>query len=238
MSQVATSGGLFARSIAKAAKREETREAKAMRPPAGWSAQIFAREQVLGLVRQLFLSGQERRVRHILVSAIDRETDVSCVCRLAGEALALQDLGNVAVLGSYPQLCHERSTDSEFKEDGQGREKPPLRQSGSRLSKNLWLLPGSMGDRVSITSQLHSNVCALRREFDFSIVEGPIADSYEALAIAQIVDGVVLVLSARHTRRATARKVKHALESASVRILGAVLVDRAFPIPENIYRRL
>jgi Mrp family chromosome partitioning ATPase len=56
--------------------------------------------------------------------------------------------------------------------------------------------------------------------------------------MAQLADGIVLVLSAQHTRRITARKVKEQLEAAQARFLGTVLSDRVFPIPERIYRRL
>jgi len=56
--------------------------------------------------------------------------------------------------------------------------------------------------------------------------------------MAQIADGVVLVVSAERTRRAAACKIKEMLEAAQVRLLGAVLSDREFPIPERIYRRL
>jgi Mrp family chromosome partitioning ATPase len=56
--------------------------------------------------------------------------------------------------------------------------------------------------------------------------------------MAQFADGIILVLSAHRTRRAMARKIKETLEAAQVRILGTVLSDRVFPIPERIYRRL
>jgi Mrp family chromosome partitioning ATPase len=56
--------------------------------------------------------------------------------------------------------------------------------------------------------------------------------------MAQFADGMILVLSAQRTRRATAIKVKQTLERANVRLLGSVLSDREFPIPEGIYRRL
>jgi hypothetical protein len=48
--------------------------------------------------------------------------------------------------------------------------------------------------------------------------------------------GIILVLSAKHTRRVTALKIKNALRQ--VRLLGTVLSDREFPIPTSIYRRL
>ncbi len=54
--------------------------------------------------------------------------------------------------------------------------------------------------------------------------------------MAHAADGIVLVVSAARTRRATALKVKNDLNG--VRLLGTVLCDREFPIPRGIYRRL
>ena len=56
--------------------------------------------------------------------------------------------------------------------------------------------------------------------------------------MAQFADGIVLVLAAHRTRRVTARKVKEALEVSQARVLGTVLSERMFPVPEGIYRRL
>ena len=39
-------------------------------------------------------------------------------------------------------------------------------------------------------------------------------------------------------RAGAARKAKQALEAANVRVLGTVLNNRTFPIPEKIYRML
>jgi Mrp family chromosome partitioning ATPase len=49
---------------------------------------------------------------------------------------------------------------------------------------------------------------------------------------------MVLVLEANSTRRAGAQKVKEKLHSANARLLGAVLSERTFPIPETIYKKL
>jgi Mrp family chromosome partitioning ATPase len=56
--------------------------------------------------------------------------------------------------------------------------------------------------------------------------------------MGQLADGIVLVLSAERTRRVTARNMKDRIEGAHARVLGTVLCDREFPIPEKIYRRL
>ena len=79
----------------------------------------------------------------------------------------------------------------------------------------------------------------MRREFEFSIVEAPPAgESNQALAMAQFADGIILVLSAHRTRRITACKTVEMLEAAKAHILGTVLADRIFPVPDRIYRRL
>jgi Mrp family chromosome partitioning ATPase len=56
--------------------------------------------------------------------------------------------------------------------------------------------------------------------------------------IGRLADGVVLVIEAHATRREAARKVKESLEAANVRLLGAVLNKRTFPIPEVLYNRI
>ena len=49
---------------------------------------------------------------------------------------------------------------------------------------------------------------------------------------------VPLEVSDNSSRRETARKAVRNLENANVRVLGAVLNHRTFPVPEAIYRKL
>jgi protein-tyrosine kinase len=51
-------------------------------------------------------------------------------------------------------------------------------------------------------------------------------------------DGVILILEAHATRRESARRAKESLQAAGVKILGAVLNKRTYPIPEALYKRL
>jgi Mrp family chromosome partitioning ATPase len=51
-------------------------------------------------------------------------------------------------------------------------------------------------------------------------------------------DGIVLVLRANSSRRESARKATQDLQNAKARVLGAVLNQRTFPIPESIYKKL
>jgi Mrp family chromosome partitioning ATPase len=49
---------------------------------------------------------------------------------------------------------------------------------------------------------------------------------------------VVLVLKANSTRKDRARSAVQDLNNAKVRVLGAVLNQRTFPIPDSIYNKL
>ena len=79
----------------------------------------------------------------------------------------------------------------------------------------------------------------LRDEFAYVLISAPPVGLYgDAALLGQMADGVVLVLEANSTRRVAALKAKQPLDAAKVRLLGIVLNNRTFPIPEKIYRWL
>jgi hypothetical protein len=223
---------LFGRTIERESVHPEQRSV----PQAGgWNPDNFAREQIRGLVRQVFFSNVERPVRQVIFSAVDQETDVKNICRLVGEALALETTGSIAVAGQYPQVLPGAEMCGCSDKDASA----VLRQSATRVRGNLWLVPAVREGDQCATPLIHSYLGEMRREYEFSVIEGPPAgESNKAAAMAQFADGIILVLSARHTRRITARKIEEMLETAQARVLGTVLSDRTFPIPEQIYRRL
>jgi hypothetical protein len=241
MSDGISSVGVFHSSDAK--REQVSPEVRIFRAPRGWDPEVFAREQIRGLVRQVFFSNALRPVRQVVFSPTEQETDVQNLCRRVGHALALETPSSVAVVGGHPLI-------QDVLQDDTGQSQParadahdptmPLRTMAVAVRSNLWLVPALAEEGDSIPdSKWHAHLCDVRREFEYSVVEGPPAGaSNEATAMAQLADGIVLVLSARHTRRATARSIKERLESAQVRFLGAVLSDRIFPIPESLYRRL
>jgi hypothetical protein len=215
--------------------------AEALRGPAGWNPENFAREQIRGLVRRVFLSNGAQPVRQVVFSALEPETDVCSLCRRVGEALAAETPGSIAVVGGCPRLVQGAETQSEVRVEGESRQQSmPLRQIARRVRGSLWLLPdGARSDHPLAATSLHSFLSEVRRQFEYSILQGPCAaESAQAAAMAQFADGIILVLSAQRTRRAAARKIKETLEAAQAQLLGTVLVDRVFPLPEPIYRRL
>ena len=229
---------LFTPTVGEERARTEERRQTAS---GGWDPEGFAQEQIRGLVRQVFFSNVERPVRQVVFSPLEAETDVRNLCRRVGEALAMEAVGSIAVGGEYPRTLSDAES---YRADGPvcatSEGSKALRQTATRVSGNLWLVstPERNGDRRT-TAMLHCFLGAIRTEFEYSIVEGlPATESNEATAMAQFADGIILVLSAHRTRRIMARRIKEALEMSRARILGTVLSDRIFPIPDGIYRRL
>ena len=226
--------------VARPAQREvEHTKEKSVKPSAArWDPDAFAREQIRGLVRQVFFSNLEKRVRQVVLSAVDPQTDLKSICRNISEALARETDRSVAVVG---ESRHTRSDGDSYASDTVKPEPiANLRHDAVQVESNLWRVPavGSEGG-IATTTAMHLFMGALRTEFDYSIIAAPSAgDSNETAAMAQLADGIVLVLSAHRTRRILARKVKATLEAAEARVLGVVLNDRDFPMPEGIYRRL
>jgi len=235
--EVMSGAVLFPRTSARA---EVGRRERSAPEAQGWNPEDFAREQIRGLVRKVFFSNVERPVRQVVFSALDVETDVKSICRSVGEALAAETVSNVAVVGEYPQVLPDAEMyRAELSDSPPGNGSAPGR-TATRVRGNLWLVPAAEreGDRGA-TASLHSHLGEMRRGFEYSIIAGPPAgESNEATAMAQFADGIILVLSADRTRRIMARKIMEMLEGAEARILGTVLIDRIFPIPDRIYRRL
>ena len=205
----------------------------------GWTLEDFAREQIQGLVRQVFFSNAERPVRQVVFSAVEPETDVRSICRQVGEALALETADTVALAGEYLEILRDADQEDTPPRPA-GGDGAVLRQDATRVRGNLWMVPAAKKHEERVTTvELHSYLCEMRREFKYSIVAGPPArESNKATAMARFADGIILVLTAHRTRRNTALKIMEGLEAAQAHILGTVLSGRMFPIPERIYRRL
>ena len=112
-----------------------------------------------------------------------------------------------------------------------------------RSTSNLYLAgPHLLSDeRGSLLSadELKHRLTQLRTLFDYVLIDAPGAGvSGDAAILGQTVNAAVLVIEANSTRRLTARKAKETLDAAGVRLLGTVLHNRTFPIPEGIYRRI
>jgi hypothetical protein len=202
-----------------------------------WNPEDFARQQIRGLVRRVFFASGGQPVKQVVFSAADPNTDVTDICDQVGRALALETPADVAIVGREQQMEQMRRSHAYC-----GRS-AAIKSRTTQAAVNLWRVPGfglsEFGEESGTGPYWLSRLAELRNEFEYSIIHGPVAGtSSESAVLGQLADGIILVLGARSTRRATACKIKETLESAQARILGTVLSERTFPVPGWIYRRL
>jgi len=211
---------------------------------AAWSLASFAEEQIHCLVQQVFLTGRNKRARQVVFSAVDQETDVSSLCMSLGEVLSRQDSGTTCVVEALPCPSAEGAVeDSAIAPANYQKRFGVLRDGSRQLSSRLWFMPSNVlrdgNDGKFSALWLRGRLAELRLEFDYTVLQGPAAGVHsEAALLGRLCDGVVLVLRANSTRRAAAQRVKEMLHAANARLLGTVLSERTFPIPESIYKRL
>jgi Mrp family chromosome partitioning ATPase len=76
----------------------------------------------------------------------------------------------------------------------------------------------------------------MRSRFECVLIDTPaLAMDGQAASVARCSDGVVMVVRAESTRRDLVRSVARDLQSSNLRLLGAVLNDRSYPVPESVY---
>ncbi|HXM62814.1 MAG TPA: hypothetical protein VN950_18275 [Terriglobales bacterium] len=212
--------------------------------PVVWNSESFAEEQIRGLVRQVFLPGWPKPAHQVVLSPVDSETDISSICMQVGLALSAQVRGTTCLVEAN---LNSPGLEQVVEKNGHGliatQKSSPFRDPSCQVSNELWLIPRSVfiGENQNGLSGawLRERLTELRHTFDYTILYGPpAAVGSEAALLASLCDGMVLVVEANSTRRVAAQKVKEKLYAANARLLGAVLSDRTFSIPETIYKKL
>ncbi len=200
----------------------------------------FAEEQMRSLVRQVFCPGWPRPSRQVMMCAVDAQVDSSDVCLQAGQALSEMIEASIGIVQVDPQ-AHPPVISRVQQSPARGGF-GVMRSFSHQVSTNLWQVPFSVfidEQNAMSGAWFRNRLAELRLEFDYTILQGPAAAvSAEASLLGHLSDGVILVLEAGSTRRLNALRAKERLQSAGVRILGAVLTERRFPIPKALYDRL
>jgi capsular exopolysaccharide synthesis family protein len=214
---------------------------------AGLDLDQMAQEESLKLVRRVFLLQGGERPQAVVFAGIELGDGCSRICTNTAKTLARSISGSVCLVNAdqrSPSLAPLFGVTNRSGLADALSQQGSIREFAQKLHPdNLWLLScGSFAtDSPSLSSsdRLKALLAQLRKEFDFVLINVPavILDG-AASQWGQLVDGVILVVEANLTRREVARKAKESLESAKVRLLGAVLNNRTFPIPETIYRNI
>ena len=207
----------------------------------------MAREEVVKLVQRLFLVSGAQLPRQVVFAGTERGNGCSWICAHVAEILASQVASSVCVVDCdvhAPTLHREFQVQNHYGLADALREGGSIRQYVQVLSRpNLCLLScGAIDDKSPQTvslERMHQRLTELRAEFDYVLLDAaPLNCSNLAMLLGSWCEGMVLVLKANSSNRNAARKLVQELQAAKTNVLGAVLNQRTFPIPESIYRKL
>jgi hypothetical protein len=190
-------------------------------------------EQIHVLVQQLFFRHESGPVRHVGFSSAEASTQTATLCLEVAKTLAVGERYDVGLIDAHSDSVLLQ-THLQIPSSHRAEPTWPIAPRLWMVPRQSWL-PDASGQRT--TDQNLSRLRELTTEFDFSILWcAPV--SWLAASIGQACDGLVLVLTANKTRRLVAAQIKDQLSKAQVPLLGTVLADRRFPVPQGLYQSL
>jgi protein-tyrosine kinase len=209
--------------------------------------EAISREEEIKLVHRIFPAGGQRSPQIVLFSAVESDAGCASICVRTAAILAARGDGRVCVADANlrsPCLHHYFGIDNSRGLAEAVLESLPIQDFAQKHAEaNLWILPGgSAAGQVSfpgVYDRLSSRMTELRGQFKYVVVHSsPLDLDSASILLSSCTDGVVMVVEADTTRRETARRMKQNLDAANVSVLGVVLNNRTFSIPEALYRRL
>jgi len=224
-------------------------EAPAVVIPVGSRLAIEAAEleEITKVVQRVFLLPGNEAPRTVVFSGTEPGNGCSWVCARVAEVLASQVSGSVCLVDANlqnPGLHAQFGAENLYGLTDALRKREPIRSFAQPLScPRLWLLssgsPAEDGQSLLSSDRMRLRMTGTPTEFDYVLMDTPaISSSHDATSVGAATDGMVLVLKANSSRRESARGAIHDLRAAKVRVLGAVLNQRTFPIPQSIYDKL
>ncbi len=201
---------------------------------------LFSQE-LMSLAQSVFMSQAGDSPHEVVFCGVDRESGSSELCRDIGRVLAFCCEQPVCLLDAgVGSLRLSRLLNVES----------PMALSGStpkpyeEVAPNLWYTSADLldpGQERSLTSvnRWKERLSELRRSFEYILIDAPGVNIRGDAAVLGLAAGVaILVIEANSTRKAAALRAKQSLAAGNVRLLGSVLYNRTFPIPERLYRSL
>ena len=213
----------------------------------GIDMESVAREEEIRLVQRVFPSAAPDAPRIAMFSGLDSKKGCAGTCARVAELLAARAEGPVCIVDANFQApsLHEYFGMDNLKGLAEATvESGPIQAFAHQIPEpDLWLIPsGQAAAKLrfpAMADGLRVRIEELRDTFKYVVIHsGPLRLETSAMLLSRWTDGVVLVLEANATRRDTARRAKEMLDAANANLLGIVLNNRTFPIPDAIYRRL
>ena len=223
-------------------RAEWLEQADSIRTEKSWDLEAFAEQQIRGLVQQVFLSGWPKPARYVGFSSIGRDAQADFNCIRVARELARQVSGRVCVVRTDPRSSELRANLSCRSEVGNISTSATVADEARQVDDNLWVIPvENFVSHLEVISDatLSERLSEVRSQFEYGVIQAPPARvPSELMSLGRFCDGIILVLEAESTRRIAALQFKRMLQEGNVRLLGTVLDQRRFPIPESIYRKL
>jgi capsular exopolysaccharide synthesis family protein len=205
------------------------------------------REELTKLAQRIFVHPGADAPRVVVFTASESGNGCSSICACAAELLAAQVTGSVCLVDAnlrHPGLHEQFAVENQFglADALQGSE-PLLNYARSMSRPNLWLVSSGSSPEAALpllsSERMRQMISELRSGVDYVLIDASAMNvSNDATVLASAADGVVMVLKANSSRRETVRKAVQDMQAANIRVLGAVLNQRTFPIPEAIYNKL
>jgi len=200
-------------------------------------------KEILRMVQRIFLSAKGNAPRKVVLCGVEGDNGSSSVCARAGRALAANCSRPVCLVDANvrsPRLSGMFGVESTnpFCDPS-----APLLEQCVKVAGNLWLAgPDILADKGHVLlprDQLKKRLSQLQEEFEYILIDAPgTGVCGDALLLSLVADAAILVIEANGTRRLIARKAKESFDAAGIRLLGTVLHNRSFPIPQKLYNRL
>lgn len=204
------------------------------------------------LVQRVFLTPDRLGdpIRSVVFASVDPQKHASLLPAAAAELLASRVTGRVCLVDAdfhRPSLheCYGVSNDiglaTALSSTG------PVRSYARRLiqghESSLWLLPSGAsdyhGEALLASEAGQGRFRDLTAAFDYVVVAAPaLTQRPVAAALGAHVDGLVMIAESQVTRRRTVQSCADAIRASGGRVLGTVLNNRTFPIPEAVFRLL
>lgn len=199
------------------------------------------------VVQGVFLTPGTDAPKAVVVANTEPGNGSTWVCARIAEILASHVTGSVCVVDANlhtPRLHEEFRVQNHHGLSNALRDSASIRGFLCQVGRpNLWLLscgsdPSEWSSLVA-SERMKIRIAELRREFRYVLIDGPaLSGANDSISLGRSAEGVILVLKANTSRREVARKAVQELQAAKVRVLGAVLNHRTFPIPNALYKKL
>lgn len=195
--------------------------------------------EISRLVRSIFLVNNGTAPRKVVFLGVDSESGSSLVCANAARSLVRNTSKPVCLVDANVESARLSRLMGVTKPVAFSAKLSSVREQCAHVGGNLWLagidLMSDGRGALLPFDELKHRFIQLSSAFEYLLVDAPgTAVSQDAEIVGSVSEAAVLVVEANKTRRADAARAKEALDAAGVRLLGTVLNDRTFPIPQRL----